>query len=171
MSDLSGPDRGWEGPDPRTERLAALAGWLGVGLPPFEGPLAAFQLEGRRGAEDPVFLGGDLHAVHPSAEGAGGRGDRDASLDGAIVTLVDHEREMLDLAAVEGLWCTRIEGERLLAAPFFSLTDAEGRTRAWLLLPPPRLMVDIAHLWLPSVPPPDDPGGGKGRGARPPGAH
>jgi hypothetical protein len=146
-----------DGPDSRAERLAVLAGWLGVELPPLEGPLVAFQLDGHRGADDPVFLGGDLHAAHPSlyrpAAGAG----RDPTLDNAIVTIADHEHEMLDLPAVEGLWCTRIEGERLPAAPYFSLTDSEGRIRAWLLLPPPRLMVGIAHFWLPSVPSHHDP--------------
>lgn len=147
-----------EAEDPRLRRLAALAAHLGIELPPFEGPLVAFQLDGGRGAADPVYLGGDLHAVHPRSGGAGGS-PRDATLDSSIVTLSDHESEMTDVAAVEGIWCTRIAGERLPAAPYFTLTDSEGRIRACLLLPPPRLMVGIAHFWLPSVPPPDDPRG------------
>ncbi len=115
----------------------------------------AFQLDGHRGAEDPVFLGGDLQTVHPAAAPASPA--RDTTLDNAIITLADHEHAMLDVAAVAGIWCTRLEGERLPAAPYFSLADSGGRIRAWLLLPPPRLMVGIAHFWLPSVPPPDDP--------------
>jgi hypothetical protein len=156
-------------PDARAERLAALAAWLGIELPLFEGPLVAFQLDGHRGGEDPVFLGGDLHQVHPRAGGPARASHRDPSLDSAILTLVDHENEMLDIAAVEGVWCTRIDGERLPAAPYFSLTDTDGRIRAWLLLPPPRLMVGIAHFWLPSVPPPEDPRtGGYGLTGMPP---
>jgi hypothetical protein len=160
--------------DPRAERLAALAAWLGVELPLFEGPLVAFQLDGHRGAEDSVFLGGDLHQVHPTAHGPKGGpttpADRDRTLDSAIVTLSGHDHEMYDVAAVEGVWCMRIDGERLPAAPYFSLTDSVGRIRAWLLLPPPRLMVGIAHFWLPSVPPPEDPRtGGYGLTGIPPG--
>jgi hypothetical protein len=157
------------GAEPRAERLAALAAHLGVPLPPFEGPLVAFQLDGHRGAEDPVYLGGDLHAVHPRAGSPATTAERDHSLDSAIITLSSHDQEMHDLAAVEGVWCGQIEGERLPAAPYLSLTDTEGRMRAWLLLPPPRLMVGIAHFWLPSVPGPEDPAGGRiGRPAAPP---
>lgn len=159
-----GPD---DAGDPRAERLAALAEHLGVELPLFDGPLVAFQIDGRRGGDDPVFLGGDLHAVHRRS-GAACDSPRDPSLDSAIVTLSDHENEMSDIAAIEGVWCTRISGERLPAAPYLNLTDSEGRIRAWLLLPPPRLMVGIAHFWLPSVPPPDDPrGAGYGRSGLP----
>lgn len=150
------PTSSGEGTDPRTERLTALAAHLGVDLPPLPGPLVAFQLDGLRGPEDPVYLGGDLHRVHPRADVPAAPSDRDRTLDNAIVTL-DQEHDLLDLAAVEGIWCARIEGERLPAAPYFTLTDSDGRIRAWLLLPPPRLMIGIAHFWLPLVPPPDDP--------------
>jgi hypothetical protein len=148
--------------DPRGGRLATLAAHLGVPLPPFEGPLVAFQLDGHRGAEDPVFLGGDLHAVHPAAGGPAPAADRDPSLDFATISLSDREREPLDVPAAEGIWCTRLEGERLLLAPYFSLTDTDGRARAWLLLPPPRLMVGIAHFWLPAVGPPEERRAGSG---------
>jgi hypothetical protein len=159
-----------DAPDPRAERLATLAAWLGVELPLFDGPLVAFQLDGHRGADDPVFLGGDLHAVHPRAETPTARPDRDRSLDSAIVSLTDHEHEVLDIATVEGVWCTRVEGSRIPAAPYLSVMDSEGRIRAWLLLPPPRLMIGIAHFWLPAVPPPDDPRtGGYGLTGIPPG--
>jgi hypothetical protein len=146
--------------DPRAERLAALAAHLGVELPLFEGPLVAFQLDGHRGAADPVYLGGDLHAVHPRAGGPATPPARDHTLDSAIITLSGHDQEMHDLAAVEGVWCGRIEGERLPAAPYLSLTDTEGRSRAWLLLPPPRLMVGIAHFWLPQIKPASGPASG-----------
>jgi hypothetical protein len=143
--------------DPRAERLAVLARTLGVELRPFGGPLVAFQLDGHSGAEDPVFLGGDLQAVHPDAGAPSWRSGHDPTLDSAIITLTDHENETLELAAVEGIWCTALSGDRLPAAPYFSLTDSEGTIRAWLLLPPPRLMVGIAHMWLPSIPPSADP--------------
>jgi hypothetical protein len=152
-----GLHHGSEPSDPRSERLAALAKTLGVEMPPFRGPLVAFQLDGHRSSADAVFLGGDLQAVHPDAGPASWRSGHDPSLDSAIVTLTDHENETLELAAVEGIWCTVISGEHLPAAPYFSLTDSTGAIRAWLLLPPPRLMVGIAHLWLPSVPPGTDP--------------
>ena len=142
---------------PRAERIAKLAKKLGIELPPFDGPLVAFQPDGHRSREDPVFLGGDLHAVHPTVDGRATGSKRDTSLDSAIVTLADHEHEMLDLAAIEGIWCTPIAGERLATTPYLALTDSEGRIRAWLLLPPPRLMIGIARFWLPSILPPDDP--------------
>jgi hypothetical protein len=150
-------DHGSESSGPRGERLAALARALGVALPPLQGPLVAFQLDGHRSAEDPVFLGGDLQAVHPDAGPASCRAGRDATLDNAVITLTDHENETLELAAVEGIWCTALSGERLPAAPYFSITDSDGSVRTWLLLPPLRLMVGIAHLWLPSVPAGTDP--------------
>jgi hypothetical protein len=157
MNDPELPRPAAENPGPRAERLSALAKMLGVELPLFNGPLVAFQIDGHRSAEDPVFLGGDLHAVHPDGGGPSRRSGLDGSLDNAIVSLNDHVHQPLDLAAVQGIWCTCISGERLPAAPYFSLTDSEGRIRMWLLLPPPRLMVGIAHLWLPSVPASADP--------------
>jgi hypothetical protein len=157
MSSAETPENGPGHSCPRAEMLAALAKKLGVKLPPLVGPLVAFQLDGHSGAEDPVFLGGDLQAVHPDAGPPSRRSANDPTLDNAIVTLTDHENETLELAAVEGIWCTVLRGERLPAAPYFSLTDSTGAIRTWLLLPPPRLMVGIAHLWLPSVPPGTDP--------------
>ena len=153
-----------EGPETRRQaserprRLAELAEALGIEMPPFTGPLVAFQLDGARGAEDPVYLGGDLHAVHTRAGSAASSGERDASLDFATVTVTDHEQRPLDVAALEGVWCTRFKGARLAAALYLSVIDSEGRTRAWLLLPPPRLMVGIAHFWLPRLKPPPFPG-------------
>ena len=141
----------------RARVLAILAESLGVEMPPFEGPLVAFRLDGHQAHDDPVFLGGDLHAVHPgAARPAAAR--RDISLDFATISLIDHEHRPLDVPATQGIWCTRIVGERLPAAPYLSIHDSEGRPRAWLLLPPPRLMVGIAHFWLPKVPAPDDRG-------------
>jgi hypothetical protein len=58
----------------------------------------------------------------------------------------------VDVSAIEGVWCTRLEGALLQCAPYFSLTDSAGRMRAWLLLPPPPTMIGIAHLWLPALP-------------------
>jgi hypothetical protein len=141
----------------RERRLASLADALGVQLPPFRGPLVAFHLDGYSGDHDPVFLGGDLQATHPEAGSSSRRPSHDPALDNAIVTLTDHESDSLEIAAIEGIWCMALSGERLSAAPYFSLTDSDGVIRTWLLLPPPRLMVGIAHLWLPSVPPGTDP--------------
>jgi hypothetical protein len=157
MSFAETPDHGSRPSGPRARRLDALARKLGVELPPLIGPLVAFQLDGHSGDGDPVVLGGDLQAVHPDAVPPSRRSAHDPALDNAIVTLTDHENETLELAAVEGIWCTVISGARLPAAPYFSLTDSTGAIRTWLLLPPPRLMVGIAHLWLPSVPPGSDP--------------
>jgi hypothetical protein len=146
-------------PDPRAERLAALAASLGVELPPFPGPLVAFQLDDHRSEHDPVFFGGDLQEIHPRAGGPASPADRDPSLDFATISLFGHEHLPLETSTLEGIWCVRIDGERLRGAPYLSIVDSEGRTRAWLLLPPPQLMVGIAHFWLPSVPPPGDPRG------------
>jgi hypothetical protein len=67
---------------------------------------------------------------------------------------------VLDIQAVEGVWCARLEGPALECAPYFSLTDGLGRLRAWLILPPAPTMLGIAHHWLPRVPPPPDLAGG-----------
>jgi hypothetical protein len=133
----------------REARLAGLAATLGLELPVFEGPLAAFRLV----AEGPVFLGGDLHAVHPEAAGRRRITRPDPSLDSATIVLTGFEDEALEALAVCGIWCIRVEGELLDAAPYFSIFDAEGRPRTWLLLPQPRLLVDLGHLWLPAVAP------------------
>jgi hypothetical protein len=157
MSGPESPRPEDESSDRRVRQLASLEKKLGIDLLPLDGPLVAFQLDGHRSSEDPVFLGGDLHAVHPDTGPSSWQSAHDPTLDSAVVTLTDHENETLELAAVEGIWCTALSGERLPAAPYFSLTDSEGTIRSWLLLPPPRLMVGIAHLWLPSVPPGTDP--------------
>ena len=137
---------------PRVARLRQLAIVLDVDLPPLKGPLVAFAL-GEKGEPDrPVFLGGDLNAVHPDADERH-RHPRDPTLDAATITLTDLEDEPLETGAVEGIWCIRLDDDRLDAAPYLSIHDTDGRIRTWLILPPPRLMVGLAHLWLPAVPP------------------
>lgn len=140
----------------RTIRFADLARDLGVDLPPFRGPLVAFDPVLDRSSGDPVYLGGDLHAVHPDTREPDPPPDRDDSLDQAVITLSDGAGWQLSIAAAEGVWCTRLEGAALERAPYFALTDARGRLRNRLLLPPPRLMIGIAHFWLCSVPQPLD---------------
>jgi hypothetical protein len=135
----------------RTVRFADLARDLGVDLPAFEGPLVAFDPAPRRSPGDPVYLGGDLHAVHPDGHDPGGPPDRDPSLDQAAINLFDGEDLQLEIAAIDGVWCTRLEGSALECAPYLSLTDGRGRRRAWLILPPAPTMIGIAHLWLPRV--------------------
>jgi hypothetical protein len=148
-----------EGPDPRAERLTALAAHLGVELAPFDGPLDAFQLDGHRGADDPVYLGGDLHAVHPDACERRPRPEHDDSLDAATIAFDDLEQEKVEAVAVTGIWCLVLRGDQVDSAPYFSLWDTHGLLRTWLLLPPARLMIGPGHLWLPSVPPrPESPG-------------
>jgi hypothetical protein len=151
----------------RAERLEALAARLGIELPLFKGPLAAFELGDKADPKGPVYLGGDLHAVHPEATEERPGAGRDASLDSARVCLTDYENDTLEAIAVEGIWCLRLEGDLTASAPFFSLTDSEGRLRAWRLLPPPQLMIGIGHFWLPSVPAPGEPPG-RGHPRRPP---
>ena len=58
---------------------------------------------------DPVYLGGDLHAVHPGSRDPGGVTDRDESLDLATVSLLDGEGWPLEVPAADGVWCTRLE--------------------------------------------------------------
>jgi hypothetical protein len=132
-------------------RLAAI---LGLELPPFDGPLVAFDPAPEGAPGDPVYLGGDLHRVHPAASQRYPGPRRDDSLDAARITLSDCENEDLETTAVEGIWCLALHGDLVDSAPYFTLWDTAGRMRIWLLLPPARLMIDIAHLWLPSVPPP-----------------
>lgn len=150
---------GRSGDDGGDGRLARLAAELGLALPSFEGPLHAFAIGGELGPDGPFFLGGDLHATHPEARGRGTSSRRDPSLDSATIILTDYENETLQVSAVEGVWCLALPEDHVDPAPYFSLTDSEGRIRTWLLLPPPFLMLGIAHLWLPSVPPPTDPAG------------
>jgi hypothetical protein len=143
---------------PRERRLAGLAASLGLELPPFEGPLDAFELTGDRGPSETIYLGGDLHTAHPEAVIRPTVHARDHSLDSARIALDDHEHQSLTTIAVEGIWCLAVGGELADSAPYFTLWDADGRLRAWLLLPPPRLMIGIGRFWLPLVPPPPDPG-------------
>ncbi len=126
----------------------------GLELPPFDGPLVAFGPAPEGAPGHPVYLGGDLHRVHPDAsEQYPGRA-RDESLDDARIVLADQEHEDLEATAVGGVWCLALHGDLADSAPYFALWDREGLMRAWLLLPPARLMIGIGHFWLPSVPPP-----------------
>jgi hypothetical protein len=151
----------------RVARLQQLAIVLGVELPPFKGPLVAFDLDDEAGTERPVFLGGDLHAVHPEADERH-RHPHDPTLDSATITLVDLENEPLENQAIEGIWCIRLGEELLDPAPYLSIFDSEGRLRTWLILPPPRLMISLAHFWLPAVPPFPGEAGGEGPGRHTP---
>ncbi len=126
---------------------------LGIELPPFAGPLVVFDPAERREPGDPVYLGGDLHAVHPAAPPRAEATARDPTLDNARVTLGDVPRPWPEAAAVEGIWCVALEGEFARFSPFFMLWDNLGRLRTWLLLPPAPDMLGEGHLWLPSVPP------------------
>jgi hypothetical protein len=144
-------------PHRRTTGLAELGRRLGVELPPLKGPLVVFDLAAERDPGDPVYLGGDLHANRPDGRRSGGRPYRDESLDLATVTLLDGEGRVLDVPATDGVWCTRLEGRALERAPYFLLTDSEGRLRIWLFLPPPHQMLGIPHSWLPRIPPPGGP--------------
>jgi hypothetical protein len=139
------------------ERLEALAALLGFEPPPFEGPLGAFELGEEREAGEPIYLGGDLHRVHPDGVDRRPGREHDHSLDAAKVGLDDYEHPVIEAVALDGLWCIALGGEIVDSAPYLTICDSEGRTRAWLLLPPARLMIGIGHLWLPSVPPPPGP--------------
>jgi hypothetical protein len=134
--------------------LGRLAAILGLELPPFDGPLVAFDPAPEGAPGNPVYLGGDLHRVHPDASERYSGRRRDESLDAARITLTDYEHEDLEATAVEGVWCLALHGDLVDSAPYFTLWDTAGRMRTWLLLPPARLMIGIAYLWLPSVPPP-----------------
>jgi hypothetical protein len=138
---------------PADGRLARLARELGIAPPVFEGPLCAFQIGEEPGAEAPVFLGGDLHAVHPEARARRAADDRDRSLDSAKITIDDHEHETAEASAVEGIWCLALPEALSRSAPHLIVWDTEGRPRVWLLLAPARMMIGVAHAWLPQVPP------------------
>jgi hypothetical protein len=139
---------------PDDGRLAHLARELGIDLPVFDGPLSAFQVDADPGAEASVYLGGDLHAVHPEARARRAAGDRDRSLDSARITIDDHEHETVEAAAVEGIWCLALPEALSGSALYLFVWDAEGRPRVWILLAPARMMIGIAQVWLPPVPPP-----------------
>ena len=141
------------GHDPRAERLAALAAELEVDLPPFEGPLVAFGAQGRRAPEEPVYLGGDLHAVHPESRAGRAGQALDRSLDAAEITITNFEHPAVVTSAREGLWCLALTGPILETAPYLGITDGEGRRRTWILLPMPPQMIGMGHYWLPAVPP------------------
>jgi hypothetical protein len=129
----------------------------GLELPPFDGPLVAFDPAPAGAPGGPVYLGGDLHLVHPGASERYPGRPRDESLDGAVIGLCDQEHENLEATAVAGVWCLALHGELVDSAPYFTIWDSEGRMRTWLLLPPARLMIGIGHFWLPSVRPPPGP--------------
>jgi hypothetical protein len=137
----------------RSDRLARLAGEMGLDLPVFEGPLCAFQIGEASGVGVPIYLGGDLHGVHPEGGDVPFGPGRDPSLDSARITVDDHEHEPVGVTAVEGIWCLALPEGLYYSAPYFSIIDARGRLRAWLFLPPAHAMIGMAHLWFPQVPP------------------
>jgi hypothetical protein len=153
VGDQSGHDE-VEAAVSREGRLEVLAGSLGIELPLFEGPLTAFVMGDEQGPGDPIYLGGDLHAVHPEATGRFPDRERDRSLDAATVVIDDQLGAGVETTAAEGIWCLALRAELLDSALYFMLWDTEGRTRAWLVIPPPRQMIGAGDLWLPSVPPP-----------------
>jgi hypothetical protein len=121
------------------DRFTRLAADLGLELPPFTGPLIAFDPSEERSPGDPVYLGGNLHAVHPGTSAGPPPTRRDHSLDAATITLTDFDHPPLEAIAVEGIWCLAIVGGLLDSAPYFSISDSDGRRRTWILLPgPPR---------------------------------
>ncbi len=127
----------------------------GLDLPPLDGPLVAFDPAPGGAPGGPVYLGGDLHRIHPDApEQYPGR-RRDESLDEARIALNQlGQANLAEATAVRGVWCLAVYGEHVDSALYLALWDTENRLRTWLLLPPARLMIGLAHLWLPSVPPP-----------------
>jgi hypothetical protein len=131
----------------------------GPGQPEFDGPLCAFQVGADSVSGATVSLGGDLHAVHPETRDAGTGTLRDPTLDGATVILDDLEHPASESLAVEGIWCLALGADRIDSAPYFTIWDTEGRIRTWLILPPLRQMIGIAHHWLPRVPLRKDPAG------------
>jgi hypothetical protein len=137
--------------DADTPALTAIAD---LDLPPFDGPLVAFDPAPGGAVGGPVYLGGDLHRIHPDAVEQRLERRRDESLDGARIVLGERGRETFEVTAVDGVWCLAIYGEEVDSAPRLTLWDTEGRMRVRLLLPPARLMVGLAHLWFPAVPPP-----------------
>jgi hypothetical protein len=140
--------------DSGDERLDALALIAGLELPPFDGPLVACDPAPGGAPGGPVYLGGDLHRVHPEAVVKRPERRRDESLDEARIVLAEPEEESLEVNAVEGLWCLALFGDQVDSAHYFALWDTEDRMRIWLFLPPVRPMIGLAHLWLRSVPPP-----------------
>jgi hypothetical protein len=121
-------------------------------LPPFDAPLVAFDPAPEGAPGGPVYLGGDLHRIHPDAAGQCPGRRRDESLDEARIALDElGQGNLAEVTAVQGVWCLALYGEHVDSAPYFTLWDTEGRMRTRLLLPPARLMIGLAHLWLPAV--------------------
>jgi hypothetical protein len=142
---------------PDAGRLGRLAAELGLDLPPFDGPLVVFDPSGRRRAGDPLYMGGDLHAVHARPP-APGDPPRDDTLDEATITLTlgDFQEDTVETVAVGGVWCVGLHDVLLDSPLYLMIRDRDGRLRAWLLLPPPISMLGEGGLWLPSVPPLSD---------------
>lgn len=134
-------------------RGAGLAQELRIELPEFVGPLCAFEVSALADTVAGIYLGGDLHAVHPEAPARRRVPGLDQSLDSATIIVDDLEHESLRAHAHEGIWCVRLSGPMLDSAPYFSLFDADGRLRHWLILPAARKLIGAGHLWLPAVDP------------------
>jgi hypothetical protein len=139
---------------PQDDLLDRHAEELSVERPLFEGPLYTFQIGEASGVGAPVYLGGDLHAVHAEGHDRPSGICRDPSLDGATITIDDHEHQAIKVTAVEGIWCLTLPKALYFSAPYFAVRDSENRLRIWLLLPPARALIGIAYLWLPRIPPP-----------------
>jgi hypothetical protein len=145
------------------DRLAGLAARLGLELPLFVGPIDAFRIGEEPRPEDPIYLGGDLQAIHPDTVDRRPAG-RDPSLDAATVTIDDQEHPSMQAVAVEGIWCLLLRENLVDSAPYLMIHDTEGRLRTWLLLPPAHLMIGIGHFWLPQIKPPSGLPGDAGPG-------
>ena len=136
------------------ERLGAIARALRGSLPVFESPLTTFQLGGIPREGDPLYLGGDLNAVHPDAAAHHPRARHDPTLEAATVRLYDQVHPAIETTADHGIWCLPLTEGRADTAPILSILDSTDRLRAWILLPKPRQMIGLGHFWLPAVPPP-----------------
>jgi hypothetical protein len=132
---------------------------MNLGLPVLDGPLCAFRVAEQAAADAPVYLGGDLHAIRPGGDDRHSGRRHDRSLASARIT-IDHEGGSVGTTALEGLWCLLLPEGPLHSMTFFAITDSQGCLRIWLLLPPARTMIGVAHLWLRRVPPPPGSPGG-----------
>jgi hypothetical protein len=121
----------------------------------FDGPLVVFEPASGARPGGPIYLGGDLHAVHPRAAPEGETRPRDATLEAAMLFFFPTgQGETIESVATCGVWCLALHDEQRDSFFFLLLRDGELRVRAWLLLWPARAMLGRGHLWLPSVPPP-----------------